>query len=69
MIIKTRKLPATTTEGERMRATSDSGHVLTIPFGVQAHTTPQRDVAMMLAKACGYAWVEQLDANKFRARD
>jgi hypothetical protein len=32
MIIKTRKLPATSHDGERMRATADTGASLTLPF-------------------------------------
>lgn len=53
MIIKTRKLPATQTEGERMRATADNGATLTIPFpyGLANLISPYRYVANRLAMA------------------
>lgn len=53
MIIKTRKLPATSTEGERMRATADNGAVLTVPFPYYA-ADPNESVAEALARA--YDW-------------
>lgn len=54
MIIKTRKLPATSTDGERMRATADSGATLTIPFPYGA-VDPGEAVATSLARAIGRA--------------
>lgn len=53
MIIRTRKLPATNTEGERMRATSDSGVTITIPFPF-ASPNPAEVVARCLARAIGW---------------
>lgn len=53
MIIKTRKLPATTTAGERMRATADNGASLTLPFGYEWES-PDEFVAMALAKALSH---------------
>lgn len=53
MIIKTRKLPATSTEGARMRATGDDGSVLTVPFPYAAGDA-HAFVAGALAAARGY---------------
>lgn len=50
MIIKTRKLPATQTEGERMRATADNGASLTLPFPYGA-ADPHKLVADALVMA------------------
>lgn len=51
MIIKTRKLPATNNDGERMRATMvGNGATLTIPFPYEAED-PGFTVAAMLARA------------------
>lgn len=69
MIIKTRKLPATSTEGERMRATTDTGYVLTIPYPYSV-SDPDDYVARMLAGAMmlGVApRVERLTGNTFQA--
>lgn len=52
MIIKTRKLPATQNDSERMRATSSKGHILTVPFPYSA-TDPDESVANALALALG----------------
>jgi hypothetical protein len=52
MIIRTRKLPATQNDGERMRATADNGASLTIAFPYDA-TDPNLTVANMLAMAFG----------------
>lgn len=54
MIIKTRKLPATTNEGERMRATAvDATATLTIAFDYSA-IDPGLDVARRLNSAMGW---------------
>lgn len=51
MIIRTRKLPATSSDGERMRATDiDRMYTLTIPFKYGV-ADPHRDVAQRLANA------------------
>lgn len=52
MLIKTRKLPATQSEGERMRATADNGATLTIPFPYGA-ADPHQLVADALVMAYG----------------
>jgi hypothetical protein len=62
MRIKVRKLPATSTENERIRATADNGAVLTVPFRY-ASDTPNADVAGMLARALGYESVTPLRLN------
>jgi hypothetical protein len=54
MIIKTRKLPATSTEGERMRATAANGATLTIPMD-HRRVDPHLDVATRLNQAMGWA--------------
>ena len=59
MIIKTRKLPATQTEGERVRANADNGAQLTIPFPYDS-ADAHRQVAWMLAKAYGYSGVKRV---------
>lgn len=53
MIIKARKLPATSTEGERMRATAENGASLTIPMDYR-RVDPQLDVARRLNSAMGW---------------
>ena len=53
MIIKTRKLPATSTEGERMRATAANGAVLTVPVDYR-RVDPHLDVARRLNSAMGW---------------
>lgn len=50
MIIKTRKLPPTTTEPARMRATADNGAVLTLPYPFGA-ADPHKLVADALVMA------------------
>jgi hypothetical protein len=50
MIIKTRKLPATQTDGERMRATADTGASLTLPMEY-SWNDPSERVAKALARA------------------
>lgn len=52
MIIKTRKLPATQTDGERMRATAENGATLTIAYPYGA-LDPGEVVALALARAIG----------------
>ena len=56
MMIKTRKLPATSTDGERMRATADNGATLTIPYPYTLENliSPNRYVAVCLARAMGW---------------
>jgi hypothetical protein len=49
MIIRTRKLPATTRDGERMRATAEKGASLTIPFPY-GDVDPSQRVAYALAR-------------------
>lgn len=55
MLIKTRKLPATSTQGERMRATAENGATLTIPFKYRTGNlmSPNTRVAQALALALG----------------
>ena len=53
MIIKTRKLPMTAREPARMRATTDTGVTLTIPYP-WASTNPDETVASCLARAFGW---------------
>ena len=65
MMIKARKLPATQTEGERMRATADSGATLTIPFSRKSDD-PYRQVAWMLARALGQTDVERTKGQNYR---
>lgn len=67
MIIKTRKLPATSTEGERMRATAANGATLTVPMDYRL-SNPNLDVARKLNRAMG--WDEMVvrtadDSNVF----
>lgn len=50
MIIKTRKLPPTQNDSARMRATSDTGASLTIPYPHGADD-PGEHVALALARA------------------
>lgn len=50
MIIKTRKLPPTQTEGARMRATADNGATLTLPYP-QGAADPHQLVAEALVMA------------------
>lgn len=50
MIIKTRKLAATQTEGERVRATAESGATLTIAMDYR-RVDPHLDVARRLNAA------------------
>ena len=67
MIIKTRKLAATSTEGERMRATADTGATLTLPMSYGA-LDPHANVAQALAVALfgvGYVAV-RTDGQTFR---
>lgn len=70
MIIKTRKLAATSTEGERIRATAENGATLTLPFpyALAGLVSPYRFVAIRLAKAMGlddYS-VEHVTGNTFK---
>lgn len=53
MIIKTRKLPATSTAGDRMRATAENGASLTIPQDYR-RVDPHLDVASRLNSAMGW---------------
>ncbi len=55
MLIKTRKLPATSTDGERMRATAENGATITIPvrYSDSFLYSPNRTVAYALALALG----------------
>ncbi len=57
MLIKTRKLPATSTDGERMRATAENGATLTVPFPYRDYSSglmsPNTRVAQALALALG----------------
>ncbi|MFE6222993.1 hypothetical protein [Streptomyces sp. NPDC057854] len=63
MTIKTRKLPATSREGERMRATdADTGAVLTIPYPHDV-ADPYAHVAQLLANAMGLGEVTSTDAQ------
>lgn len=62
MLIKTRKLPATNNDGERMRATADNGATLTIPYPYRATTSPNTRVAQALALALG-AGVDSVGSN------
>lgn len=67
MIIKTRKLPATINEPERMRANAvDLTATLTIAFPYESNDPHQR-VALMLARAYGNNHVTQVAGNTFRA--
>lgn len=67
MIIKTRKLPATSHDGERMRATAANGATLTVPFPY-GETEPYAWVAGLLARAYGYApAVEHVSGQTYRA--
>lgn len=67
MNIKTRKLPATTQEGERMRASATNvTATLTIAFPY-ASNDPHRQAAFMLAKAYGYTDVEHIQGHAYRA--
>lgn len=72
MLIKTRKLPATSTDGERMRATSENGHTLTIPYpyGLESLISPNRYVAVCLARAMGWREdVEHASGHNFRTTE
>lgn len=61
MLVKTRKLPPTQTEGARMRATCDAG-TLTIPYPQHA-VDPGRVVALMLARAFGFDDAEHITGS------
>lgn len=70
MIIKTRKLPATSTEGERMRATADTGATLTLPYDY-AWNEPDEVVANSLVCAlypAGYL-ATRVTGNVFEVRE
>jgi hypothetical protein len=67
LVIKTRKLPATSTEGERMRATASNGATLTVPFPY-GEREPHVWVAGLLARAYSYApAVEHVSGQTYRA--
>jgi hypothetical protein len=70
MIIKTRKLPATQTDGERMRATADTGATLTLPFNY-GWNDPDEVVANSLVCALFPAgWLAtRVTGNTFRVED
>lgn len=67
IIIKARKLPATGTDGERVRAAAYGGNVtLTIPFPY-SEPDPFAYVAGMLARAYGYGpRVEHVSGQSYR---
>jgi len=66
LIIKTRKLPATQTHGEQMRASTPGGTTLTIPFPYGS-LDPGEHVAQQLARAMGYApVVERMGGQTYR---
>jgi hypothetical protein len=70
MIIKTRKLPATQNDGERMRATASTGAQLTLPFDY-SWNDPAEVVANSLVCAlypAGWLAVRVSD-NRFEPRE
>ncbi len=66
LLIKTRKLPATQTHSEQMRASTPGGTTLTIPFPYGS-LDPGEHVAQQLARAMGYApVVERVSGQTYR---